>query len=285
MKNCTQCGHQNVDEARFCVRCGASLPEAAEEYAVAAQTPEAQVAPPGAPSTPAAPAPSTTAPTGEVPPQPTPAGYGPLPAGAAYQAATAAPPSSPHAGTAQPPAYGPYPPPGPQPAPGYGRTTATIPTAYRAKGKEKGALFWVGAVITLAAGVMVLFSSFMTWIKGPLGFGSVSGWDLVVNKLMRIENGFFDYGDGYPIFSGLNTIILGALVILLAVLALAARKKWPGGLGVFFSIVALGIAAINISTILRGPGGMNLISPGAGLILLVAGSLIGVLGGGLTLAG
>jgi len=146
-------------------------------------------------------------------------------------------------------------------------------------------MFWVGAVITLAAGLLVLFSSFMTWIKGPLGFGSVSGWDLVVNKLMRIENGFFDYGDGYPFFSGLNTVILGALILLLAVLALAARKKWPGALSIAFSFIALGMAVVNISTILRGPGGADMVSPGAGLILLVAGSLVGVVGGGMCLAG
>ncbi|MBC7253781.1 MAG: zinc ribbon domain-containing protein [Actinobacteria bacterium] len=248
MKYCPQCGNENRDEARFCVRCGNRLPE-----------PQAEEPP---------------APPESLPEQPTP--YAP-PA-----------PGLPHAGV--PPAASP---PHPHPAPVPPRYTygaparpATAGVPYRADtGKKRKAAFWVGAAVLLLAGLLVLLSSFMPWIKGPFGFGSVSGMDFVTREETRMDNLFFDYGDGYPLFSGLTSLILGLLVAFLAVVMLASRSKWPAGLALLFCVISLGMAGTNLSSILRGPEGADLISAGSGIYVFIVFSLLGLAGSITSLAG
>lgn len=246
MSACPQCGQENKEGAKFCIKCGASLGAPAQP---AAQPPPAAAAPPPAPP------PQAAQPTYQQPAQ-----YAqPVPPPGAYaQQPYAAPPVAPY-----PAAYAPAP-------------------AYAAK--TRGGLFWVGSFIVLISGVMVLVSSFMAWISGPFGFGSISGWDLVTNDLVKFSNGFFEYGDGYPLFSGLCPLILGGLIALIAILMLIFRSKGLGGIVILFSIFALGMAITNLTSILRDPSGAGL-GVGVGMYIFLIFSFTGLVGGGMSMSG
>jgi hypothetical protein len=261
---CPQCGQENKEGAKFCIKCGAQLEAPAQ---AAAPPPAAAAAAPPAAAPPPAPPPQAVQPPQAAPPpqaaQPTyqqPAQYTqPMPPPGAYpQQQYAAPPVAPYpAPYAQAPAYA---------------------------VKTRGGLFWVGALITLVTGVMVLVSSFMAWISGPFGLGSISGWDLVTNDAMKISNGFFEYGNGYPLFSGLCPLILGSLIALIAVLMLIFRSRGLGGLAILFSILALGMAITNLTSILRDPTGVGL-GVGVGIYIFLIFSFTGLVGGGMAASG
>ena len=179
------------------------------------------------------------------------------PPGAYQQQPYAAPPAAPY-----PAAYAPAP-------------------AYAAK--TRSGIFWVGALIVLVAGIMVLVSTWMAWISasGPYGYvsESASGWKLTTGA--QGAEWFFSYNDGYPAFTGLCTIILGGLIALIAVLMLLFRSRGLGGVAILFSIFALGMAITNLTTILRTEG----ISVGIGLYIFLIFSFLGLIGGGLSTSG
>jgi hypothetical protein len=127
---------------------------------------------------------------------------------------------------------------------------------------------------------MVMISSFMVWFTGPFGFGSLKGWDFV--DIM--DSKFFSYGNGYPMFSGLCSLILGGVIALIAVIMLISRSKGLGVMAIIFSILALGIAVTNLTTIIRGPEGVSL-SAGVGMYIFLAFSFLGIVGGGVAMAG
>jgi hypothetical protein len=238
---CPQCGQKNKEGAKFCIKCGASL-----------EAPAQTAAPPPAPP------PQAAQPTYQQPAQyqqPTP------PPGAYQQQAYAAPPAAPY-----PAAYAPAP-------------------AYAAK--TRSGLFWVGALIVLVSGIFVLVSTWMSWGSGPGGFLSLSGWDWFdIGKAGgggsgEVVNAFFVYSDGYPIFTGLCSLILGGLIALIAVLMLLFRSKGLGGMAILFSIFALGMAITNLTTILRTEG----ISVGVGIYIFLIFSFTGLVGGGMSMSG
>ncbi len=183
------------------------------------------------------------------------------PPGAYQQQPYAAPPAAPY-----PAAYAPAP-------------------AYAAK--TRSGIFWVGAVIVLVAGIMILVSTWMAWGSGPGGYLSLSGWDWFdIGKAGgggsgEVVNAFFIYSDGYPIFTGLCSLILGGLIALIAVLMLLFRSRGLGGIAILFSIFALGMAITNLTTILRTEG----ISVGIGLYIFLIFSFLGLIGGGLSTSG
>jgi hypothetical protein len=127
---------------------------------------------------------------------------------------------------------------------------------------------------------MVLLSSFLAWFTGPFGFGSFKGWDFV----NLIDNKFFDYGNGYPMFTGLCSLIAGGVIVLIALLMLISRSKGLGVLAIIFSILALGMAVTNLTSIVRGPEGMSL-SIGVGMYIFLGFSFLGIVGGGTAMAG
>jgi hypothetical protein len=273
LSTCPQCGQENKDEARFCIKCGASLPPAAQApspppEAGAATTaaagtmspPPAEVAPPPAAAPPVPPQAASTLGQPAAPAQPPPAQpYTPpaQPAQPIYQ---------------QPPAQTPYAAP-----PGVGYAPAP---AYGAPAKTRSVAFWIGACIVVIAGIMVLTCTFMPWVKGPLGYGSINGWD---TKDLT-NNAFFDYGDGYPLFTGLTSLILGGLIALMGVLVLLLRSKGLASLAIIFSIIALGIAITNLTSILRDPIGIGL-GAGVGIYIFIVFALAGLVGGGMAASG
>lgn len=162
------------------------------------------------------------------------------------------------------------------------------PPVARAAGKRtRGAVFWIGAVIVLIAGTLILVSTFMSWGIGPRGRISLSGWDWFdIGKSGGgtsgdVVNPLFIYSEGYPIFTGLCSLIAGVLLALLALLMLTTSVKAWGGIVIFFSVLALGMAVTNLTTILRSEG----ISLGVGMYLLLVFSLLGIVGGGMSLSG
>jgi hypothetical protein len=172
----------------------------------------------------------------------------------------------------------------PTPAAPYPAAYAPAP-AYAAK--TRSGVFWVGAIIVLVAGIMVLLSTWMAWGSGPGGYLSLSGWDWFdIGKAGggasgEVVNAFFIYSDGYPIFTGLCSLIIGSLIALIAVLMLLFRSKGLGGVAILFSIFALGMAITNLTTILRTEG----ISVGIGLYIFLIFSFLGLIGGGMSASG
>lgn len=255
MRACPQCGQENSDDARFCVKCGASL------QAQAAATPVSQAAP-------------TVAQPAAPPPQPVPP---PAPPGPQqlYQ--------QPYQ---QPQAYSQPVPPTAQ----AGTPYAAAPGAYAqpsSRARTRGGLFWVGTLIILVAGALVLASTWMAWGTGPRGVMKLSGWDWFdIGKEGgagegQVVNAFFIYSDGRPLFTGLCSLILGGLIALIALLMLIFQSRGLGGVAILFSIFALGMAVTNLTTILRGDG----ISVGVGTIIFIAFSFLGLVGGGMAMSG
>jgi hypothetical protein len=148
-------------------------------------------------------------------------------------------------------------------------------------------MFWIGALILLVAGVLILVSTWMAWGSGPGGFMSLSGWDWFdIGKAGgggsgEVVNAFFVYSDGYPIFTGICTLILGGLIVLIAALMLIFRSKGLGGIAILFAIFALGMAITNMTTILRIEG----ISMGVGMYIFLIFSVAGLVGGGMSMSG
>ncbi len=247
---CPQCGNDNKAGARFCVKCGASLEAQAQ---APPQAPAAAPVPPPTAAAPPVPPPQAAHPTYQQPAQ-----YQQPPPPGAYQQPYTAPPAAPYT-----PAYA--------PAPAYAART-------------RGGLFWVGALIVLVSGILVLVSTWMSWGSG--GMMSISGWDWFdIGKAGGggsgdVVNAFFIYSNGYPVFTGLSSLILGGLIALVAVLMLLFRSRGMGGMAILFSIFALGIAITNLTTILRTDG----VSVGVGMYIFLIFSFLGLVGGGLSMS-
>lgn len=271
LSTCSQCGQVNTEGARFCVKCGASL--AATAQPVQPEQPAAVSPPPPQPAQPAAPPPAPAA--AQPPAQP------PPPATQASPPAAYPPPVQGYAAPPQPaqPAYQ-QPPYAPTPQAYAPAAYPAAPAAYARLAGTRGTGFWVGASMVLVAGVMVLVSSFMAWISGPLGMGSMSGWDI----MDTMGNKLFEYGNGYPFFSGLCSLIAGGIIALAGLLMLLTRTKGLAALAIVFSIAALGIAVTNLVYVFRPPfEGLDL-SIGVGMYLFLIFSLLGIIGGGIAAA-
>jgi len=136
----------------------------------------------------------------------------------------------------------------------------------------------------LAAGILILVSTWMSWGSGP---ASLSGWDWFnIGKgggagSGEVVNAFFVYSNSYPIFTGLCSLILGGLIALIAVLMLLTRSKGLGGVAILLSIFALGIAITNLSTIIRIEG----VSIGVGTYIFLIFSFAGLVGSGMSMSG
>lgn len=127
----------------------------------------------------------------------------------------------------------------------------------------------------------------MSWGTGPRGRFSLSGWDWFdIGRTGKgaegeIVNPFFIYSEGYPLFTGLCSLIAGGLLAFLGLLALLTKSKALGGVAMLFAILALGMAVTNLTTILRSEG----VTMGGGMYLFLVFSFLGVVGGGMSLTG
>lgn len=196
-------------------------------------------------------------------------------------AGAAAQPAPAPAASPAPPAYQqPYPQPQAyqqpyvQPQPQVYQQPYVQPQAYQPAAKSGGSSLVVGGVIIAIAALLIIIGTFAPWFSsgGPYGGVSISGWD--TRDLM--ENSFFDWSDGKPLFSGLCSLIAGCLMAGASLFVIFVKNKGMAGLALFFSILALAMAGTNMYSILSAEMG---ISMGFGMILFLAGAVGGIVGG------
>ena len=145
-------------------------------------------------------------------------------------------------------------------------------------------MYYAGVAVALLCGILILVSSFMGWF-GFAGY-YVSGWDIMRGMRESGRNPFVnadeDFSGAKLVFSGLCTLIAGALLALLALLAIPAASRGMGALLLVISLLALAMAGINAYSFLSlGEG----ISMGAGMVVLIASSLLSSAGGFMALVG
>jgi hypothetical protein len=141
----------------------------------------------------------------------------------------------------------------------------------------------VGGVILMIAALVIIVCTFTPWMTSNIGGGygasaSLSGWDM---KDM-MNNQFFDWGDGKPVFSGICSLIIGGLIAGAALLMLITRSKSLSGLALLFSILAIAIAGTNTYSILAVGEGISL---GFGMILFLIFSVVALVGSFISMSG
>jgi MFS family permease len=138
----------------------------------------------------------------------------------------------------------------------------------RTQDYESNKALLILSIIVMAAGILILLSTFMTWTAGQTGWslkGSFNQGDRSYSS-----NPFYSYGgDVYLLFSGLCSLILGALTALAGLVMLASFTRLLSGLAVFTSFVASVMAIFNTVTISRLGSGM-----GSGMYVFLISALV-----------
>ncbi len=281
--NCPGCGRENVDGARFCQSCGITITQPSSATVIQPPAPDPSTAPTTSlPTVTPNTAPAYTPPAPAYTP-PAPAYTPPAPA-YTPPAQTYVPPAQPYSQPIQPQPYAPAPPVYQQPAyqqPAYQQPAYSTAGA---AGSQRSNAFYVGAVIVLLCGILILVSSFMAWYGVP-GF-SESGWELMKDMQDGGQNPFVNTADLGPegsklMFSGLCSVIVGGAIFIFGLLALLLKSKGLAGFLLCLSLAALVIAGINTFSFLTIEG----FSLGAGMYLFLVGSLGGTVGSIVCMAG
>jgi zinc-ribbon domain len=279
MAQCEKCGTANTPGSRFCTQCGNPIRDEGgqEPHPLAASPPQAPGQRPDYPP-----------PVPEVPLQGSPQGEAPRLPPTSQIPQSATPPQGYQQWQQQPPAYPPaQQPPGYQVPPG-GPQFGYRTQALQAKKRSKGPLFWAGAGLVFVSGVLVLISTWLSWATGPGGFFSLSGWDWYnLGKAGSsfagpgsVSNAFFMLSSGYPFFTGLCSLILGGAIAFFALLMLALRVKGFTVITIILSLIALGLAITDLTSILRtaniAPGAGATIQTGIGMYIFLIFSALGL---------
>ncbi len=179
----------------------------------------------------------------------------------------APPPAQMPQGPPTPSPYASYTPPGGSaspyytPAPGYAPTTRPAATQ-------------MTILLALIASGIVIGSAFMPWFSA-MGISSGSGWDLFNSARLGGGNfaDLFYTTQGALFFSGLFTVVSGALLAIQALIALVppAGPRSPVAVAIL-GVICFGGALINIISIF-GNSFFAGISPGVGLWLWAAAAL------------
>ncbi len=267
---CVNCGTENPEGAKFCIKCGTSLAEASAPS-------------PAAPEVPA----GTAAPQAPPPPQSQP----PQAQEAAYAPPGASGPAAPSGG--QTPAYGTPPlsytpptsgapvPPGagmPGPVPG-----TPMPPGYGAAAPKKHAKLYTGSLLAMLGGIIVVIATWLPW-SGSFGI-NLTGWDLY-KTADNFGQRFVQIVDSKPAFTALPMVIAGGLIVLLALLMILFRQKI---IGVITLILALGALAMAVLTMITFKtyqiGGLSAsLNLQYGIYIMGAFALVGLLGSAIALA-
>ncbi len=268
---CVNCGTENPDGAKFCIKCGASL----AAPATAAQPPAAGTpAPPTPPAPPAPPAQTPAAPHAPEAAYAPPGPGGPAVAAGGQTPAFGTPP------LAYTPPNASVPPTGAMGGPGPG---APMPPGYGMPVAKKHTKLYLGSLLALLGGIVAVITSWLPW-AGSFGV-NITGWD-IFNGADNLGQRFLQIVDGKPTFTALPMIIAGGLIVLLALLMLLSRKK---GWAAVTLILALGVLAMSVITMVSmktlGSGGISFgLSLQYGIYLLGAFGVVGVLGSIIALA-
>jgi len=127
---------------------------------------------------------------------------------------------------------------------------------YRRRTYERNNALLILSILVMAAGVLVLLSTFMTWTSGQTGWSLVGSFSQ--GSRSWTHNAFYNYSTGgYLLFSGLCSVILGTLIALAGLVMLASFTRSLSGFAIFLSFVASVLAIINTVTISRLHSGMR----------------------------
>ncbi len=270
---CVNCGSENPEGAKFCIRCGTSLAESVVTPPAAPEAPKGAMAPP-------APA--------QQPPQPPQA----LPhvSEAAYAPPGATGPAAPAGG--QTPAFGmpplAYTPPPPSAGmpPGGGMPYGPAPGAPMAPGyaipAKKHTKMYTGSLLAMLGGIVIVVAGWLPW-AGSFGI-NVTGWDMF-NTANNLGQRFVQVVESKPAFTALPMVIAGGLIVLLALLMMLFRRKAVGVITLVLSLGALAMAVLTMITFKTYQvGGISAsLSLQYGIFLLALLSLVGLLGSAIAL--
>lgn len=143
---------------------------------------------------------------------------------------------------------------------------------------KRGRALLIGAALLLVAGMLVLISTWLAW--GRETSSTISGWGwydvgrIAVSRGGDIATPIFVYFQGYPIFTGLCSLVLGAMMCIAGMVMAIFSSRRVAGVAVSVSAVALVMALINLTSVLRQPD----TGVGAGLILFIIFAAVGILG-------
>jgi hypothetical protein len=185
-------------------------------------------------------------------------------------------------GAYQQPAYGqgPYAQVPGQPYPPAPAGMAGYPQPYAGPVAKAGGSV-VAGLLTIVAGGVIIGSTFLPWLSS-LGL-SLSGWQIMRMGVFGTGGSSVSLvvtGGGTVFFTGFFTLLLGALILASGLFMIFRRR--PGGILAFvFALPVAGFAAVDIVMIYSK---MSPASPGAGLWMFAAGSVVAIVLGIIGLA-
>jgi len=96
----------------------------------------------------------------------------------------------------------------------------------RTQDYESNKALLILSIIVMAAGILILLSTFMTWTSGQTGWSLKGSFNQ--GDRSYTNNPFYSYGGGgYLFFSGLCSLILGALTALAGKQQMILITHWP----------------------------------------------------------
>jgi len=131
----------------------------------------------------------------------------------------------------------------------------------------------VGAVAG-AAGVLVIISTFFSWISGS----GVTGWSMMFRSGFGTSQNFlFSTGGSRIVFSGFWSLLFGVLIVAGAVTLITG---WGGANGLVLTAGILGLIISVLSIVMIYTVKLLSLTPGAGLWMFAVFSLIAAVAGG-----
>lgn len=129
-------------------------------------------------------------------------------------------------------------------------------------------------VLAGASGVLMIISTFLTWISGS----GMTGWSMMSSSGFGTTRNFlFSVGASKIVFTGFWSLILGILVVAGAVTLVTG---WGGANGLVLTGGILGLAISVVSIVMLYTVKPTAIAPGVGLWLFAVFSLIAAVAGG-----
>ncbi len=137
---------------------------------------------------------------------------------------------------------------------------------------QRRANLWIGIAVLFVAGLLILLSTFMAWTS------TMNGWNFANQRTVVTASGqanaaYYYQSPGHLIFTGLWTLIIGALLMLIALLMLVSEGTALTGLAYFLGLVGLVFSVYNIVTIVQLGFGLS-----GGAIVFLIFSVLGLVG-------
>ena len=129
-------------------------------------------------------------------------------------------------------------------------------------------------VVAGASGVLVIISTFFSWISGS----GVTGWSMMFKSGFGTSQNFlFSTGGSRIVFSGFWSLLFGVLIVAGAVTLITG---WGGANGLVLTAGILGLIISVLSIVMIYTVKLLSLTPGAGLWMFAVFSLIAAVAGG-----